>query len=188
MNHGRELIRSRYSALDLADRINRLALDELQLEGALFNPLYFLEQEDQKTLVTNQILWQITEGEKLVTFKVQQVGRGDCVNLVFDAPSVKDIFTFAVFDQRNLGEFYKFLGCEYLDSCYISELDRKCTLVTQSGNRIVIDIALDHIVGILRKLEGLCVVIVREVRTKALPYMFNKQPSPYKNAPPLPFG
>nr|QYA74434.1 hypothetical protein [Grapevine virus E]QYA74514.1 hypothetical protein [Grapevine virus E] len=188
----RQLVRSKFDSLTLANKLNRLILEEVALEPELFNPLYFLENEDQRTLLLNQLVWQLStspDSEKLCVFRVQQIDRLACVAYDFDSSSIREIFLYSNFSQHNLGELYRFIGCEYLDSCYISELGGKCTLVTQSGNRVSIDVSLDHIVGIIRRLESLCVVITpASPKPINAPYMFHGKSSPYKNAPPLPFG
>nr|QDN53950.1 hypothetical protein [Grapevine virus E] len=187
--HGRSLVSLRYSVLDLANVLNRLCLEETPLEPALFNPLYFIEQEDQRTLILNQIAWQIVKGEEqLVVFKVSQIDRRALVGNDYDSECIRKLFLFSEFSQRNLGELHKFLGCEYLDSCYISELGGRCTLVTQSGNRVAVDVGLEYVAGIVKRLEGLCVIVKSTIsENPKLPYLFKGKPSPYKNAPPLPF-
>nr|QYA74878.1 hypothetical protein [Grapevine virus L] len=203
MMHGRELVKSKYSVDSLVCIANRLALDGKRLPEDVFNPLYFLDPVDEKELVHNQIQWQLERGQKLFEFRLQQVERTDRYPGQYTNGSLLNLFLYSSFDKVDLLAMLEFLGGPYLDSCYITEENEKCTLKSQSGNTQTVGTTLEHTAGIISKLVGLFVVadgsrpqhsgartgedFLTPMTTKEKPYIFKGVPSQFRNAPPLPF-
>nr|QBM91194.1 22kDa protein [Grapevine virus L] len=203
MMYGRELVKSKYSVDNLVSLANRLVLDDKRLPDDVFNPLYFLDQVDEKELMRNQIQWQLEGGQKLFEFRLQQVGRTDRYPGQYANGSLLNLFLYSSFGKVDLLAMLEFLGGPYLDSCYITEENGKCTLKSQSGNTQTVGTTLEHTAGIISKLVGLFVVVdssrsqhggartgeefLIPMTTKEKPYIFKGVPSQFRNAPPLPF-
>ncbi|BAG68225.1 hypothetical protein [Grapevine virus E] len=186
---GRELVSSKYSLEQLLFHLNNYILDGVVLPSELFNPLYMVEVEESELLLVNQIKWQKSEGQLLQSFALQQVGREVAKLSSFESTPLCNIFLYSDFSGANLCELYKFLGCRYLDSCYVIEAGSGSKLVSSTNNSVQIGISPEHTAGILGKLKGVYVIVEELKQTKGVegPYMFKGRPSPYKNAPPLPF-
>ncbi|QKO00405.1 hypothetical protein [Grapevine virus L] len=202
MRHGRELVKHKYSVDHIVNLLNRLILDDERVPEDVFNPLFMIEQEDEKTLLLNQIRWQLPTDKELTQLVLKQIGREPLKRCTYLSGSLTNLFLYSKFDQTDLNAVLDFLGGPYLDSCYISEVDGKCTLKSQAGHTQVVGTTLEHTAGIISKLVGLFVVHnkvssveslygsysghTNPLTTKEKPYLFHGVPSQYKNAPPLP--
>nr|QBI59763.1 hypothetical protein [Grapevine virus L] len=158
MIHGRELVKSRYTLDTLVLFNNRLVIEGKCVPDGLFNPLYMLTPGSEREIVREQIKWQLGEHQEALEFRIQQVGREPHNTGAYKNGSLSDLFLYSRFDKVDLEAMLAFLGGPYLDSCYISEQDGKCTLKSHAGHMQVVNTTLEHTVGIIGKLEGLVVI------------------------------
>nr|WIM49376.1 hypothetical protein [Grapevine virus I]WIM49381.1 hypothetical protein [Grapevine virus I] len=150
----------RYSLESVCEWYNRWLLDAVHPPLDFYVVIsYFGDESVSENLINYLNILAGFQGRELVTFTVQQVQRVESKFSSANIRLVKELFVTSNFSNSNLVEFYKLLGSGYLDSCYISSGLGGVTLKSSTLNSVKLDLTLDDIKGVLKRLAGTIAVI-----------------------------
>ncbi|ATS17351.1 hypothetical protein [Grapevine virus I] len=151
---------SQCSLESVCEWYNRWLLDAVHPPLGFYVVVSFFGDESVSENLINYLnLLARVQGKELVRFTTQQVQRSESKFYSANIRLVKELFITNNFSNPNLVEFYKLLGSCYLDSCYISTGLGGTTLKSSTLNSIKLDLTLDDIKGVLKRLTGTVAVI-----------------------------